>query len=129
MNMDYNDKKTSPWKRFKSSFRFAFNGLRIAIKEPNFRFHLTAAAVVVIAGFFFSLSRIEWLFILLMIFGVMVLEVINTAIEKTVDLVTKDYQQLAKEAKDLAAGAVLLFSVLSILVGAIIFLPKIFFLF
>ncbi|MEK4028771.1 MULTISPECIES: diacylglycerol kinase family protein [Bacillaceae] len=124
MNTDYSGRKNFQWKRFLSSFRFALNGLRIALKEPNFRFHLTAAAAVVAAGFFFALSPIEWLFILVMIFGVLTLEVINTAIEKTVDLVTKDYQLLAKQAKDLAAGAVLLFSLLAVLVGMIIFLPK-----
>lgn len=124
MNTDYSGRKNFQWKRFLSSFRFALNGLRIALKEPNFRFHLTAAAAVVAAGFFFALSPIEWLFILVMIFGVLTLEVINTAIEKTVDLVTKDYQLLAKQAKDLAAGAVLLFSILAVLVGMIIFLPK-----
>ncbi|MFK2824404.1 diacylglycerol kinase family protein [Bacillus sp. B190/17] len=125
MNMDWDDKKAFRWKRFKHSFRFALNGLKIAAKEPNFRFHMAAASVVTAAGFILSLSRIEWLFILIMIFGVMVFEVINTAVEKTVDLVTKEYHPLAKEAKDLAAGAVLLFSFLSILIGAIIFLPKI----
>ncbi|KMY54791.1 diacylglycerol kinase [Bacillus sp. FJAT-27231] len=129
MNSDCNDKETFRWKRFLSSFRFALNGLRIVVKEPNFRVHLAAASGVVLAGVYFSLTRVEWLFILLMIFGVMTLEIINTAIEKTVDLVTKDYQPLAKEAKDLAAGAVLWFSLLSIIVGAIIFLPKIYSLF
>lgn len=52
MNTDYSGRKNFQWKRFLSSFRFALNGLRIALKEPNFRFHLTAAAAVVAAGFF-----------------------------------------------------------------------------
>lgn len=123
--MAYSDKKVFRWKRVKASLQFAFNGLRLAMKEPNFRLHLIVAAAVITAGFSFSLSRIEWLFILTMIFGVITLEAVNTAIEKVVDLVTKEYKPLAKEAKDLAAGAVLLFAILSALVGAVIFLPKI----
>ncbi|KAB7708734.1 diacylglycerol kinase family protein [Bacillus aerolatus] len=125
MNSGCSDKYIFRWKRFVASFRFALNGLRLAAKEPNFRFHLASAAAVAMAGFWLSLTRTEWLFILIMIFGVMALEVVNTAIEKTVDLVTEDLHPLAKEAKDLAAGAVLLFSCLALLTGAIIFLPKV----
>ncbi|GLY09998.1 diacylglycerol kinase family protein [Pseudobacillus badius] len=129
MNMDWNGKKAIGLQRFFFSFRYALNGLRIVWQEPNFRFHLAAAAAVVAAGVFFSLSRTEWLFILIMIFGVMTLEAVNTAIEKAVDLVTEDRHPLAKAAKDVAAGAVLLFSLLASLVGTIIFLPKVFGLF
>ncbi len=72
------------------------------------------------------LSAIEWMFISFAICGVLALELVNTAIERVVDLVTKDIHPLAKQAKDVAAGAVLLYAILSVIIGCIIFLPKIF---
>lgn len=88
------------------------------------RIHISLGLLVIMAGVFFSISRMEWLFILLCIAGMFTLEMLNTAIEKTVDLVTDEFHPLAKVAKDLAAGAVLVYTVYSIIVGIIIFLPK-----
>mgnify|MGYP003436422031 FL=1 len=88
------------------------------------KIHATAAILVILVGIFFSISKTEWLWILLCVAGMFSLEMVNTAIEKTVDLVTGEYHPLAKAAKDLAAGAVLIYTVYSIIVGMVVFLPK-----
>lgn len=118
------DKRTFHWKRLLSSHRFALEGIRLAMDEPNFRFHMAAAVVAIGMGMWLSLAKMEWVVVLFLVFGMFVLEIINTAIEKTVDLVTEEYHPLAKQAKDLAAGAVLLYAVLSVIVGLILFVPK-----
>ncbi|MDU6181008.1 MAG: diacylglycerol kinase family protein, partial [Staphylococcus lugdunensis] len=76
--------------------------------------------------FVFQLNRYEWLFILLSIFLVLTLEALNTAIEFVVDLVTLDYHEFAKYAKDIAAFSVMLVSIFAIITGLIIFIPHIF---
>lgn len=122
--MGSQDKKTLY--RFFKSFSYAWQGVLYgAKKEANFKFHLAAAIIVCIAAFYFSISQIEWLFVLMAIAGMLVLELINTAIEKVVDLVTGEYHPLAKKAKDLAAGAVLVYAIFSAIIGFVIFLPKI----
>ncbi len=118
------DKRAFSAGRLKTSFRFAGNGLKLAFKEPNMRVHFAAGILVSAAGFIFPLTRLEWCVLILTIAGTMALEIVNTAIEKTVDLVTEEYKPLAKMAKDLAAGAVLLFACAAAVVGCIIFLPK-----
>ena len=67
----------------------------------------------------------EWCILVLVIGMVIALEMVNTALERCVDLVTKDYKELAKNAKDVAAGAVLVMSMFSVVIGILIFLPKI----
>lgn len=110
---------------FNKSVGFALAGVKAAFGERNMRIHLSLGLLVILAGVFFSISRMEWLFVLLCIAGMFTLEILNTAIEKTVDLVTDEYHPLAKVAKDLAAGAVLVYTVYSIIVGMIVFLPKV----
>nr|WP_232713486.1 diacylglycerol kinase family protein [Bacillus xiapuensis] len=122
--MGFNGKHTFRLKRLITSHRHALNGIRFAFQEPNFRFHTAAAIAVITAGALLSLTATEWLIIFILVFGMLVLEMVNTAIEKTVDLVTEDFHPLAKQAKDLAAGAVLVFAILSAVTGSIIFLPK-----
>mgnify|MGYP000123500349 CR=1 FL=1 len=80
-----------------------------------------AALIAVICAFLIKLTPIEWGLLLLTIFMVLVAEVINTAIEKTVDLVTEDFHPLAKMAKNIAAGAVLLTAINAILMAVVIF--------
>lgn len=72
------------------------------------------------------MSAIEWLFILLAIFLVLTLEAVNTAIECVVDLVTMDYHELAKQAKDIAAFSVMLVSIFALITGLVVFLSHIF---
>ncbi|HWO77683.1 MAG TPA: diacylglycerol kinase family protein [Bacillus sp. (in: firmicutes)] len=111
---------------FLSSFKAALSGIISASKhERNFQFHLVSAAIVTTLGFLFSITWIEWLFVCSAIFGVLILELINSSIERAVDLVTKEYHELAKAAKDMASGAVFLFAVYAVIVGIIVFIPKI----
>lgn len=114
-------------RNFISSFEFAKSGLITVFKEErNMKKHAISAVLVFIGGFVFQITRIEWLFILLAVFLVIILEVVNTAIENTVDLVTDyHFHLLAKSAKDMAAGAVLLASILAAIIGIIIFTPHI----
>lgn len=123
--MDLHD-NSQPIKRFFKSFSFAAQGIVYGVrKEANLKFHLFVTLITVASGFFFSISKIEWLMVLSAVFGMIALELMNTAVEKTVDLVTKDYHHLAKAAKDTAAGAVLIYAVYAVIVGIIVFLPKV----
>ena len=89
------------------------------------KIHCCAALAVVVLGLLLGLSATEWC-ICLVLFGlVMALELVNTAVEAVVDLVTKERKPLAKVAKDTAAGAVLIAAIMAAIVGCIIFLPKI----
>jgi len=90
------------------------------------KIHCLVASIVIILGGFYGLSAIEWMFISFAIGGVLALELLNTAIERVVDLVTEELHPLAKQAKDIAAGAVLIYAILSVVIGSIIFFPKIF---
>ena len=112
-------------RRFIRSFQFAAEGIRTALKyEQNIRFHFLAAVVVVAAGLLTGLSLLEWLVVIGLIGGMMALEMFNSAIERVVDLATAELHPLAKQAKDMAAGAVLVFAVASAMIGLLIFLPK-----
>lgn len=107
-----------------ASFRYAFLGIITAFQEQNMKIHGIAAVIVIISGIFTGLNGTEWLVIILTISLVMGAEMINTAIESVVDLASPDVHPLAKKAKDIAAGAVLLFSISSVIIGLIIFIPK-----
>ncbi|HLP14546.1 MAG TPA: diacylglycerol kinase family protein [Flavobacteriales bacterium] len=112
-------------KRFKS-FMFAFNGLKILFREEhNAILHLLAAIAVVISGFVFKISTHEWLAIAFAIGFVMALEIINTAIESIADFVSPAKHEKIKKIKDLSAAAVLVGSVTALVVGLIVFIPKI----
>ncbi|WP_328160123.1 diacylglycerol kinase family protein [Cytobacillus praedii] len=101
-------------------------GIRsVIMNERNMKIHLGISLIVILTGLWLSLSMLEWLFIILAIGGMLSLEMINTAIERAVDLVTDQYHPLAKDAKDIAAGAVLLYAIMSVIIGVIIFVPKI----
>lgn len=126
--MDSQDNKRK-WKNrdLVSSLEFALTGILTAFKEErNMRKHAVTALVVILAGFVFQVSRIEWLFLLMSIFLVVAFEIINSAIENVVDLASHyHFSMLAKKAKDMAAGAVLVVSLLATVIGALIFLPRI----
>ncbi|WP_232310466.1 diacylglycerol kinase family protein [Mesobacillus selenatarsenatis] len=110
-----------------SSFKFGFEGIAAAAaKERNVQIHLAISVIVILSGFIFSINKYEWIAIILSIGGMVSMEMINTAIERTVDMYTKEYHPLAKQAKDIAAGAVLVFAIASVMIGIIIFLPRIF---
>ena len=107
------------------SFGYAFEGIGTCIKkERNMKIHCAAAVLVVIAGVILKISLLEWC-ICLTLFGIiMALELVNTAVEAVVDLVTEERKPLAKIAKDTAAGAVLIAAIMAAIAGIIIFLPK-----
>lgn len=108
-----------------SSFVDAARGLKILVStQPNARVHSVASAGALAMAAWFQLSATEWALLVLTIAGVWVAEGLNTAIEFVVDLVSPEYQQLAGWAKDVAAGAVLVASGSAVIVGAILFLPR-----
>ena len=96
------------------SFGYAFAGIfAVVTKERNMKIHCVAMVCVVIAGFVFHITPVEWC-ICLTLFGlVMALEMVNTAVEAVVDLVTEERKPLAKLAKDAAAGAVLIAAIMA----------------
>lgn len=109
------------------SFKYAFLGINEAIiKERNMKIHFTIMILVIILGFVYRISSFEWTSCLICFSLVIGSEMINTAIENTVDLVTKEINQYAKLAKNIAAGAVLVNALISAVIGFIIFIPKIF---
>lgn len=109
------------------SFSFAFEGIKTAFKEePNFKIHTALGVLALILAFFLGFSRVEWLILLFTISLVLILELINTALESMVNLVSPEIKPEAKIAKDVAASAVLISAILSILVGIVLFVPKLF---
>lgn len=107
---------------FFKSFVYAWNGIKAAIGgQRNLKVQSCIALIVVCAGFYFSISALEWCLILLSISLVIGLEMINSAIENLVDLVTLERKPLAGRIKDVAAGAVLFASVMAVIIGVIIF--------
>lgn len=109
-----------------NSFKYAIKGIiKEMLSGASFKVMLVFMAGIVAAGIFFGITLIEWALLLLCCGGVLTAEMINTAIESVVDLTTKDISPLAEKAKDLAAGAVLVFSIFAAGIGAIIFIPYI----
>ncbi|WP_257667372.1 diacylglycerol kinase family protein [Parapedobacter tibetensis] len=108
-----------------STFINALRGIWEACRsESNFKIHLASALVVVVLGLWLELSASDWRWVVLCIALVFILELLNTAIETLVDLASPAYHPLAKKAKDIAAGAVLVAAIFAVIVGAIIFVPK-----
>lgn len=106
------------------SFKYAFSGIWTALKqEPNLIFHLIAALLALLLGFYFQISETKWLTIILTIGLVVSLELTNTAIEEVVNSFTAEVHPSAKKAKDVAAGAVLVASITALIIGLYIFLP------
>ena len=123
------EKKNNTWQEVKNKNRFAhaFRGLYVFYKTTrNLKIHLLIAVLVIVLGFYFSISTSEWLALILSIGFVLVAEAFNTAIEIDMNLTSPEYHPYARDTKDVAAGAVLLASFGAIIVGLIIFAPKIF---
>ena len=113
-------------KRLINSFKYAFEGIISALKtEKNMKIHVLIMILVIIFGIILKISKIEWI-ICIVLFGLVIsLELINTAIENVVDLITQEINPKAKIAKDVAAGAVLVSAITSAIIGLMIFVPKI----
>jgi len=106
------------------SFGYAFEGLAYTIRsQRNMRIHVTIAVLVVILGILARLTPLEWVALSICMALVLVGEMLNTAIESMVDLITPEWHPLAKRAKDIGAGMVLLFALLSVVVGCFVFIP------
>ena len=113
------------FKKLVDTFNNAINGIINTVRtERNMKIHLVAAILVLIACFFFDISRVEFLILVITITMVMSAEVVNTAIEAVVDMSTNYYHPLAKIAKNAAAGAVLITAINAVIVGYVIFWDK-----
>lgn len=109
-----------------ASFGYAFRGLADLVRtQPNAQIHLVVSAMVLGAGFFFHLSRTEWMVVVGCMALVISLEAFNTAVEYVCDAVSPEYHPLIGKAKDVAAGGVLIGSCGAVVCGMLIFLPKI----
>jgi undecaprenol kinase len=127
MPMDLKDKKqVEKNKSFIQSLEFALTGWKTVYQdERNFRTHLRMSLLVIVFGFIFQLTIGEWLWLVGVIFLVLFAEMLNTTFENIVDMVTDHhFHPLGKKIKDVAAGAVLLTACFAVIVGALIFIPK-----
>lgn len=113
-------------KRLDKSFKYAFAGYINAFNsEPNMKFHTIIGCLVLIGGFLLKISALEWIFLVFTIGLVIGAELLNTAIEHLVDLATQEYKRKAMFAKDTAAAYVMVLSITAVIIGSIIFVPKI----
>jgi len=112
--------------KFIRGFGYAFKGIWYAAKtQLNFRVHLMCAVIAVLLGYALQISTAEWLWISLCIGMVLLTELINTAIELLVDLVSPEYNEKAGRVKDMCAAAVLVTAITALVIGLAIFVPKI----
>lgn len=112
-------------KNLGESFRCAFCGLVDAWNsERNMRIHSLSTVLAVGVGFWLRIDRVEWLFLLSAVFLVTTMEMLNTALERVVDLFTREYHPLARMAKNAAAGAALLAALYALTVALFIFMPR-----
>lgn len=114
-------------KKFLLSFKYAFEGIiTTIIEERNIKVHSLAVVVTIIMGIKYQISITEWI-ICILLFGLVISsELINTSIENAVDLITNEKNELAKKAKDAAAGSVLVNAIIAIIIAGFIWIPKIF---
>ncbi|MDE7180455.1 MAG: diacylglycerol kinase family protein [Muribaculaceae bacterium] len=117
------------WKSYlhrrRKAFGYAFAGIGRLIKgEAHARLHVVSAILAIAFGLWLGIDRWEWVAVIICIGGVFMAEAFNSAVERLADRVTSDFDPLIGEAKDLAAGAVLLFSIATLIVAAIIYIPR-----
>ena len=107
------------------SFGYAFNGIVTLLRdEHNSRIHLFVMACVIVCGFLFDISPMEWCVVALCCGSVLMAEAMNSAVEAIADLVSPEFHPLIKKAKDVAAAGVLMMAIAAATAGLIIFLPK-----
>ena len=107
-------------------FVFAWNGIKICfISETNFKIHVLFTIIAIALGIGLHISILEWAAIIFCIALVLTIEMMNTALEKLCDVLQKEFHPTIKKVKDIAAGAVLVTAVCSLIIGIVIFLPKI----
>lgn len=117
-------------KKIINSFKYAFQGILASLKtERNMKIHMIIMVLVIIAGMIFKISKIEWMICILLFVVVIAGELLNTSIETIVDMIMPEKNEKAKIAKDVAAGAVLVLAIGAVIIGFIIFIPKIYLIF
>ncbi|MFA6076989.1 MAG: diacylglycerol kinase family protein [Candidatus Paceibacterota bacterium] len=127
MNDSQKEKKAWREVKYKEKFLNAFRGLYVVSKTTRHLFiHIVSALIVVVLGCYLKVSGLEWIALVFAIGFVFITETLNTAIEIDIDLTSPEYHPYARDTKDVAAAAVLLSVFVAIIVGLIIFLPKIF---
>lgn len=110
-----------------NSFKYAFNGLKILFQEEhNSRIHLFASVVVIILGFVLKVSFNEWFALIFACGFVFTTEIINSSIENLADFISPEKNELIKKVKDLSAAAVLISAITALIIGLLIFSPKIY---
>ena len=119
-------KKTYSIKRLGNSFKYAVEGIKSAYKtEQNLLVHTIVAILVIAVGIVIKLSFLEFAVVFLTIGVVMTAEMINTSIEYAIDMAMPSIHPLAKVSKDVASGAVLFSAIVAVIVGCLIYIPKI----
>ena len=119
-------KKTYSFKRLCNSFKYAVTGIKSAYKtEQNLLVHTIVAILIIAVGIIIQLSFIEFAIVFAMIGFVLTAEMINTAIEYAIDMAMPSIHPLAKIAKDVSSGAVLFAAIFSVIVGCLIYIPRI----
>jgi len=114
----------SEWAKFIAGFGHAFRGLWYALRtQRNARVHVSIAILAILLGIVLRISAVEFAMIFVAIIGVFIAEMFNTVFELCIDLASPEYHPLAKIAKDVAAGAVLLSAILSVVIGVFVFGP------
>ncbi|MFH0863646.1 MAG: diacylglycerol kinase family protein [Candidatus Gottesmanbacteria bacterium] len=112
-------------RRHRISFKNAFDGLFYAFtSQPNFKIHFFLASLALLLGFFLEVSFLELIILVIVIIFGLTVEMMNTSIESITDLVTKEWRQEAKIAKDVAAGMMLLTAIGTVIVALLIFIPR-----
>ncbi|MDQ0339642.1 diacylglycerol kinase [Caldalkalibacillus uzonensis] len=109
-------------KRLSQSFKYAFHGIAyVLMSQRNMKIHFAMASLILILALVLDVPLSQFLWVIFSIFFVLCMETLNTAIERTVDLVTTEYHPLAKLAKDVAAGVVLFAALFAVVTGLIVF--------
>lgn len=123
--MDWKDKRTQKNNNFFESLKNAISGIRyLIIDERNFRFHISASIIVIILAWILKIRTYQFLWLVLAILLVILAELINTLIERIIDLIVGNkFNLLAKKIKDIAAGGVLITSFIAVIIGVTIFTP------
>lgn len=128
MKLKSQDRVIKPrgFKRFINSFKYSFEGLVYAYRnEQSLFIHVCMTILVIILGLLLKLERYEWLFLFIIIGLILSTELMNTAIETTIDLMCKEFNIKAKIAKDTASASVFVLAIIAVVGGIYIFLPKI----
>jgi diacylglycerol kinase len=119
-----NPKKFSLKSRFKS-FKYAMDGLRSLLKnEHNARIHVIAAIAATITGIIMKLNHYEWALLTIVTGIVFLTELLNSSIESLADHVNPEWNEMIRRAKDYSAASVLISAIVAIVVGCLIFIPK-----